>query len=630
MKKLHITSGILLSAVLMASSCKKFDDMLTNPREANVDQVEVEFFLNNAIVDAQMDPHIAERIFVLYWKNAARHQLGSTLTIGADNDDWNRDYFTYISGWLNAANTAIQIADEKKAKGTAWPYNENLKQVARIWRAYLMSEMADNFGPIPVNGFQGTNPEFADVKTVYYHILDELKDAGAKLDGAATEAPEAKYDAAYGWKYAKWKKYAVSMRMRLAMRLSEVDVQKARTEFEAAAKETAITTMDDVFQVQEKADGYNALNGVMSREWNSQIMGATVENIFAGLGGVATTDLLPASFHSYIRTNNDAGLKLTDHFSTKTNEPLAGYFQDGIPATLDPRAMKAFPLAGDFDNLDFCRYGDWSITVRNLVNDNGAVVRSLDGKFTWNGWQSGDWGVYGSRNQLRTYPGANPRLALKFRNSTNKRIFFAPWETYFLLAEAALRGWDVPTTAKAAYETGVKLNFDYWGVSAYATNYLASSDYNRYGTSASFDHVTEPPATHQMIYKDGYTGTPGVVNVLYPVNNIYKNGTIKNDQLTKIITQKYISNLPWLPLESWNDHRRLGLPFFENPSVESPLPNMLQLTGTNYMNNQVNFFAQRLRYPASLKNANAKGYAQAMEALGGDDTNFTPLWWAQK
>jgi hypothetical protein len=133
-----------------------------------------------------------------------------------------------------------------------------------------------------------------------------------------------------------------------------------------------------------------------------------------------------------------------------------------------------------------------------------------------------------------------------------------------------------------------------------------------------------------MTYKDGYTGVAGVVNVAYPVNNIYENGTVKNDLLTKIITQKYISNMPWLPLESWSDHRRLGLPFFENPSVESPLPNMLQLTGSNYMHNQVNFFAQRLRYPASLKNANQKGYEQAMDALDGEDTNFTPLWWAQK
>ena len=99
--------------------------------------------------------------------------------------------------------------------------------MSRIWRAYLMSEMSDNFGPIPINGFQGVNPTFSDVKTVYYFLLDELKDASAKLETGVTAKPaDANGDPAYAYNYAKWKKYANSMRMRLAMRLSEVDAAK--------------------------------------------------------------------------------------------------------------------------------------------------------------------------------------------------------------------------------------------------------------------------------------------------------------------------------------------------------------------------------------------------------------------
>ncbi len=40
-----------------------------------------------------------------------------------------------------------------------------------------------------------------------------------------------------------------------------------------------------------------------------------------------------------------------------------------------------------------------------------------------------------------------------------------------------------------------------------------------------------------------------------------------NDALTKIITQKYIAS-SLVPEEAWSDHRRLGLPFFENQAVE--------------------------------------------------------------
>src|SRR3978361_2350714 len=47
----------------------------------------------------------------------------------------------------------------------------------------------------------------------------------------------------------------------------------------------------------------------------------------------------------------------------------------------------------------------------------------------------------------------------------------------------------------------------------------------------------------------------GTVAVAYPKNDLYKSGTVRNDHLTKIITQKYLAQLPYLPLETWSDHR---------------------------------------------------------------------------
>ncbi|MEI9912773.1 MAG: SusD/RagB family nutrient-binding outer membrane lipoprotein [Bacteroidota bacterium] len=238
-------------------------------------------------------------------------------------------------------------------------------------------------------------------------------------------------------------------------------------------------------------------------------------------------------------------------------------------------------------------------------------------------------GVKGTKNGVINQNGTIPRLANQFRNSSNKRIFFAPWETYFLLAEAAEKGWATPVTGKVAYENGVKASFEYWGISSLATSYLASQDFSRTGTSVSWDHVTEPPATYSMNYIDGYTNAAGVATVAYPKNDLYKAGAVKNDHLTKIITQKFIAQTPWLPLETWNDQRRLGLPFFENPAVEVPLVNMPALTAATYMTSNVKFFPQRLRYPSGLKNSNAAGYSQAVGLLGGTDEVLTPLWWAK-
>jgi hypothetical protein len=132
-----------------------------------------------------------------------------------------------------------------------------------------------------------------------------------------------------------------------------------------------------------------------------------------------------------------------------------------------------------------------------------------------------------------------------------------------------------------------------------------------------------------MNYEDGITGAAGTVAVAYPKNDLYKSGAVRNDHLTKIITQKYLAQLPWLPLETWSDHRRLGLPFFENPAVEDIMTDLPALTGSNYMTSSIQFSPQRVKYPSNLRNSNASGYSTAVSALGGVDAVLTPLWWAK-
>lgn len=637
MKKLKIHLLLAAGLGLFFTSCKKFDEINVDPTAASEEQVQVEYFINNSIVGAQQDPHIAERVFVLYWKTAARHHLTTGIAGGNYDDGWSSDYYGggYMSGWLNHINTAVQVAKNKIAAGDVQPYTNNLLQVARIWRVYLMSEMTDNFGPIPINAFQGENPSFASVKDVYYHMLDELKDASAKLD-VSVNNPDVvkKHDPAYGYDYSKWRRYANSMRLRLAMRLSEVDAAKAKTEFEAAAAGELITDASHIFQVAERS-GWDALTGVMSREWNAQILSGTLKNLYVGLGGVTSQAQLPASFHASVKEPDWAGVKYDQHFATATNEPFAPYWLDGLPATIDPRAYKAFIIPGYLSNPDFSGYPSWDNTAEtpraNLNNvTGGGAFKTIEATNTFNAFTVGDWGAKGSRNGVRNFPGTMPRLAQRFRGSGNKRIFFANWETMFLLAEAGVKGWAVPVGAQTAYENGVKASFDYWEVSSFATAYLNSEDYNNVGTSVKFAHTAEPPAARTMRYKDGYTNVDGTVSIAYPTNTIYKNGTVRNDQLAKIITQKYLAQVPWLPLEAWNDHRRLGLPFFENPAVENPLPNLPALTQANMMTNQVKFYPQRLRYPSSLKNSSPKGYTEAVGLLGGPDEVLTPLWWAKK
>ena len=103
-----------------------------------------------------------------------------------------------------------------------------------------------------------------------------------------------------------------------------------------------------------------------------------------------------------------------------------------------------------------------------------------------------------------------------------------------------------------------------------------------------------------------------------------------NDQLTKIITQKYLAQMPYLPTEAWSDHRRLGLPFFEILGSEEPWSQMPDWNVDAYKSGQkVSLYPQRMKFPSSLQNADKDGYAKAVELLGGSETTLTPVWWSQ-
>jgi hypothetical protein len=651
MKNIIKKSTLFITPLLLFAGCKKITDINTNPTAANATQVQVEYFIDNSIVQAQMNPGVSERAFILYWA-AAGHQVsdadGATFSWGKYSDEWIGEYYDNQSGALNTINSAVDVANQQITAGTQKAYTNNLLQIARIWRAYLLSEMSDNFGSMPTTAFQGTNPEFTDTKNVYYYLLAELKEATSKLDLSVATVPSnvSQEDPVYGFSFAKWQAYGNSWRLRLAMRLSEVDPAKAKAEFEDAATGTLLTDKSQMFQVQEKP-GWDNLSGMYTRCWYQLPEAITFNNLVVNLGSVTSQSQIPivvldpagqTDAIANIKPANYAGQYFPVQLTTKTNNPFSAYWLDGLPNTIDPRAYQVFYMPGNSSDPSFPNgtCGAVTATTTGSVKDlNNNVVKTIDGKYTWNPTPDGNWGTKGDWHNtlfqgvdIGAATSMSPTLKNQFRTQNSKRVFFGPWETYFLLAEGAEKGWSSPTNAQTAYETGIAKSFDYWGVSQYLSMYLASMDYNRDGTSVSWNHITEPGNSHTMNFVDGLTAAPGTASISYPVNNLYKGGSVRNDHLTKIITQKFIAQTPWLPLETWSDHRRLGLPFFENVVLEGPIQTLPALTSSNYMTSNVQFFPQRMKYPSGLQNSNITGYGQAVKALGGTDDVLTPLWWA--
>ena len=631
------------------ASCSDFDDVNIDPTKTPIESTQPEFFLNNAIGKIQMDPSTGERMYYLNWGDAAR-AFGDAglLSVGTYSDDFvSSFYYPCVASTINFSTRAVEQA---AIRGKEEPFYVNLEQFARIWRAMVIAQFTDTFGPYPLEAAKGENPAYNSEKEVYQFILAELKDAVQKIDTSVKPTEnQAKCDPAYGYEAAKWQKLGNSLRMRYAMRLSNTEIAgDAQKEFEDACKGGNF--------IQDKADmlwfksdnGWSDYTNPYTRGWNLQALSSTMANLMNNLGGVSISEQR-ADLAQYAKKNTYLGLKFDKHFVANTDDPMKQYWLDGIPENLDPRALKMFWMVNDNKATN-------AVTADikgTKINSRGSylVVADKDsmwvsGDYTWNGMPIGSssgWsdgleknGFITTSSGIRSiFPLWSKDFCMGGEEGLGRVVFFGAWESHFLLAEAALYGWATDGVSdEQAYKNGVRASFDYFGVSEFAEDYLASEDYNRVGTSVKYTHTAEP-ASFQATYKDGYNQKAGDKTVTYnypDASKILYPGKKLNDKLTKIITQKYLAQMPYVVQEVWSDHRRLGLPFFDLPANTATVMTGSDLT--DWRNNSWEagqswkYYPQRMRYPQSLLTSDEAAYNHALELLGGKDNTVTPLWWS--
>lgn len=145
------------------------------------------------------------------------------------------------SGPLNDLQNIINV-------GTSQPE----KAVARIVKSYLFWRITDRFGDIPYfDALKGTSfptPTYDRQELIYKDLIKENAEAFVQLDGAGT----LKGDILYGNDINKWKKLANSLRMMMALRLSNKypgASDYAATEFKAALALGPIEALADNWRV---------------------------------------------------------------------------------------------------------------------------------------------------------------------------------------------------------------------------------------------------------------------------------------------------------------------------------------------------------------------------------------------
>lgn len=119
----------------------------------------------------------------------------------------------------------------------------NQKAMIEVMRVYAYHVLVDMFGDVPyseaLQGESNTTPSYDDQEDIYNDIIERLDNAINNLSGTSGLGAS---DLIYGGDAEKWKVFANTLKLRLAMRISDVNPSKAQSMAEAAYSSGVITT----------------------------------------------------------------------------------------------------------------------------------------------------------------------------------------------------------------------------------------------------------------------------------------------------------------------------------------------------------------------------------------------------
>lgn len=187
----------------------------------------------------------------------------------------------------------------------------------------------------------------------------------------------------------------------------------------------------------------------------------------------------------------------------------------------------------------------------------------------------------------------NTLSRLKVTQSTDAILMTAA-EVWFLRAEAALRGWTQEEVGEC-YKNGVTASFQQYHVSK-VDEYLNSDR-----MAADFEDAFDPENN---------------IKARCRVSPRWIESADKEVKLEKIITQKWLAMFPE-GCEAWAEQRRTGY------------PRLFPVRFNNSKNGSIDteIMIRRLNFPGSLQTENEAQYRALVDALGGEDSAGTRLWW---
>ncbi len=259
MRKITI---LLLSASMLTSCTKDFKTINVDPN--NSPKVPLNYLLSQAelyLGGSAGDPGYATWRANLIYALPAVQMFSSLSTFYAGDKylyqaDLSEAYF--VTQYPSSVKGLVDLIAQSKTD----PKNVNIQSIARILKVLQMSIITDLYGDVPYSeagqGFLATNfsPKYDAQKDIYADMLKELSEAGTALSASATTPGGA--DFVYGGDVTKWKHFANSLMLRLALRMQKVDAAGAQSWAKKALDGGVMTSNAETFSIKYANDGGTA------------------------------------------------------------------------------------------------------------------------------------------------------------------------------------------------------------------------------------------------------------------------------------------------------------------------------------------------------------------------------------
>jgi len=182
------------------------------------------------------DGYYQWRANLIYSGGFVQHYAGAwNVTEFGSKFKKNDDYATAIwrNGYANELKSIVDVIEKTSGKADM----VNMNAVAKIMRVMIAQRITDLYGDCPYSeagqGFSKgiVTPKYDKQEDIYNQFFAELEEAFVQLNASGGAV---KGDLFYNGDISKWKKLANTMRLRLAMRISEVKPAEAEKQAKAA------------------------------------------------------------------------------------------------------------------------------------------------------------------------------------------------------------------------------------------------------------------------------------------------------------------------------------------------------------------------------------------------------------